>query len=113
MTNGENTFAVYSELFKLSEKNVERVIMSELESNLFLRSVHTKCHKMIDRDLGDKEKAWRKEIKKVTNKELYGKIIEFRDNIKAIIKKHRILSKSQIAEISTKRNLYNDRHGSG
>ena len=108
LTNYENILAVYSELFKLSEENVERAIMSELESNLFLRSVHTKCHKTIDRDLGNKEKAWRKEIKKVADKELYNKIIEFRDNIKAIIKKHRILSKSQIAEILTKKNLYNN-----
>jgi len=113
LTNCENTLVVYSELFKLSENNMERVIMSELELNLFLRSVHTKCHKTIDRDLGAKEKVWRKEIKKVTDKELYNKIIEFRDNIKAIIKKHRILSKSQIAEISIKRNLYNYRHGGG
>lgn len=109
-TNCENTPAVYSELFKLSKKNVENVIMSELKSNLFLRSVHTKCHKTIDRNLGIKEKAWRK---KITDKELYDKIIEFRDNIKAIIKKHKILSKAQIAEISTKRNLYNNRHGGG
>jgi len=85
--------------------------MLELKSNLFLRSVHTKCHKTIDRNLGVREKAWRKEIKKVTDKELYDKIIEFRDNIKAIIKKHKIFSKAQIAEISTKRNLYNNRHG--
>ena len=80
--------------------------MSELKSNLFLRSVHTKCHKTIDRNLGVKEKAWRKEIKKATDKELYNKIIEFRDNVKTIIKKHKILSKAQIDEISTKRNLY-------
>ena len=83
--------------------------------NLFLRSVHTKCHKTIDRDLGVKEKAWRKEIKKVTDKELYDKIIEFRDNIKSIIKKHKRLSKAQIAEISIKRKLYNynNKHGGG
>lgn len=109
----ENTIAFYSELFKLSEKNVKNVIMSELKSNLFLRSVHTKCHKTIDRDLGVKEKAWRKEIKKVTDKELYDKIIKFRDNIKAIIKTHKILSKAQIAEISIKQNFYNNRHDDG
>ena len=112
-TNCENTRAVYSELFKLPEKNVGNVTMSELKSNLFLKSVHTKCHKTIDRNLGVKEKALRKKIKKVTDKELYDKITEFRDNIKAIIKKHKILSKAQIAEISTKRNLYNNRHGGG
>lgn len=101
----KNTPAFYSELFKLSEKNVENVIMSELKSNFFLRSVHTRCHKTIDRDLGVKEKAWRKEITKVTDKELYDKIIKFRDNIKAIIKNHKILSKAQIVEISIKRNF--------
>jgi retron-type reverse transcriptase len=111
--NCENTLAVYSELFKLSKKNVENVIMSELKSNLFLRSVHIKCHKTIDRNFGVKEKAWRKEIKKVIDKELYDKIVEFRDNLKAIIQKHKILSKVQIAEISTKRNFYNNRDGSG
>jgi len=111
--NCENTLAVYSKLFKLSKENVENVIMSELKSNLFLRSVHTRYHKTIDRNLGAKEKAWRKEIKKVADKELYDKIVEFRDNLKTIIKKHKILSKVQIAEISTKRNLYNSRHGGG
>jgi retron-type reverse transcriptase len=109
----ENIIVVCSELFKLSENKVGNVIMSELKSNLFLRSVHTKCHKTIGRDLGVKEKAWRKEIKKVTDKELYDKIIKFRDNIKAIITKHKILSKAQIAEISIKRNFYNDRHDDG
>ena len=112
-TNCGNISIVYSELLKLLEKNIEDVIMFELKLNLFLRSVHIKCHKTIDRDLSVNEKAWRKEIKKVTDKKLYDKIIEFRDNIKAIIKKHKILSKAQITEISIKRNLYNNRHNDG
>jgi hypothetical protein len=66
---------------------VENVIRSELRSNLFFRSVHSKCHKTNDRDLGLKEKAWRKKIRKkqIRNKELYRDIIKFRDNIKAVI----------------------------
>lgn len=108
----ENTLVVYKKLLKLSEIDVENTIMSELRSNLFLRSVHRKCHKTIDRDLGLKEKAWRKEIRKETNKELYRDIVKFRDNIKAVIKRHKKLSKAQTMEISSKRkNPYNNMHG--
>lgn len=110
LTICENTITFYSELFKLSEKNVGNITILELESNFFLRSIHTKCHKTIDHDLSVNEKVWRKKIKKVTDKELYDKIIKFRENIKAIIKTHKRLSKVQIAEISSKRNLYNNRH---
>lgn len=98
-----NTLVVYKKLLELSEIDVENAIMSELRSNLFLRSVHTKCHKTIDRNLGLKEKAWRKEIRKGTNKELYRDIVKFRDNIKAVIKRHKKLTRAQIMEISTKR----------
>ena len=108
----DNTLVIYKKLLKLSEFDVENAIMSELRSNLFLRSVHIKCHKTIDRDLGFKEKAWRKEIKKQTNKELYRDIVKFRDNIKAVIKRHKKLSRVQITEISSKRkNPYNNING--
>jgi hypothetical protein len=70
-----------------------------------LRSVHHGCHKTIDRELVSKEKQWRSNIKKDLDNELFQKIIEFRDGIKAEIKKHRELTKSQIAEISLKRDL--------
>lgn len=110
LTICKSAITLYTELFKLSEKNVENITMLELESNLFLRSVHTKCHKTIDRNFSINEKAWRKEIKKGIDKEFYDKMIKFRENIKAIIKTHKRLSKVQIAEISSKRNLYNNRH---
>jgi hypothetical protein len=107
----DNILLVYKKLLKLSEIDVENAIMSELRSNLFLKSVHSKCHKTIDRDLGLKEKAWRKEIKKKTNKEFYCDIVKFRDNIKAVIKRHRKLSRAQITEISNKRKSpYNNIH---
>jgi len=110
--SSDNTLVVYKNLLKLSEIDVENAIMSELRSNLFLRSVHSKCHKTIDRDLGLKEKAWRKEIRKKTNKELYRDIVKFRDNIKAVIKRHRKLSGAQTTEISSKRKSpYNNIHG--
>lgn len=108
-----NIFVVYKKLLKLPEIDLENAIMSELRSNLFLRSVHTKCHKTIDRDLGLKEKTWRKEIRKGTkNKELYRDIVKFRDNIKAVIKRHKKLFRAQIMEISSKRkSFYNNIHG--
>lgn len=106
------TSVVYKKLLKLSATDVESAIMFELRSNLFLRSVHTKCHKTIDRDLNVKEKAWRKELRKGTNKELCRDIIKFRDNIKAKIKEHRQLSRTQIMKILSKRkSLYNNIHG--
>jgi hypothetical protein len=40
------------------------------------------------------------------NKELFKAIKEFRDGIKAEIKKYKKLTKSQVKEISFKRNLY-------
>jgi hypothetical protein len=108
----DSKLAVYKKLLKLSEIDVENAIMSELKSNLFLRSVHSKCHKTIDRDLGLKEKAWRKEIRKGTNKELYHDIVKFRDNIKVVITRHKKLSKAQTIEILSKRKSpYNDIHG--
>jgi len=111
-TGSTSTFVAYKKLLKLPEIDVENAILSELRSNLFLRSVHTKCHKTIDRDLSLKEKAWRKEIRKETNKELCRDIVKFRDNIKAVIKRHKKLSRVQIMEISSKRkSLYNNIHG--
>lgn len=108
----DNTLVAYKKLLKFPEIDVENAIMSELRSNLFLRSVHRKCHKTIDRDLGLKEKAWRKEVRKGTNKELYYDIVKFRDNIKALIKRYKKLSKAQTMEISSKRkNPYNNVHG--
>lgn len=106
-----NTLVVYNKLLKLEDIDVERAIMSELSSSLFLRSVHTKCHKTIDRDLSLKEKAWRKEIRKGINKKLYCDIVKFRDNIKVVIKRYKKLSRAQIMEISSKRkSLYNNIH---
>jgi len=108
----DNTLVIYKKLLKFSEIDVENAIMSELGSNLFLRSVHRKCHKTIDSDLGLKEKAWRKEIRKGTSKEFYRDIVKFRDNIKSVIKRHKKLSKAQTMEISSKRkSLYNNIHG--
>lgn len=108
----DNSLVGYKKLLKLSEIDVENAIMFELRSNLFLRSVHSKCHKTIDRDLGLKEKAWRKGIRKGTNKELYRDIVKFRDNIKAVIKRHKKLSRAQTMEISSKRkSSYNNIHG--
>jgi hypothetical protein len=86
---GDSKLVVYKKLLKLSDIDVENAIVSELRSNLFLRSVHRKCHKTIDRDLGLKEKAWRKEVKKETNEEFYHDIVKFRDNIKVVIKRHK------------------------
>ena len=101
----ENLQAEYKKLVNFPELLVKNAILYELESNLYLRSVHHKCHKTIDRKLSVNEKQWRLKIKKYTDKELFKNIIELRDYIKAEIKKYRKLTKSQIAEISFKRNL--------
>lgn len=52
-----DTLVVYKKLLKLPKIDAENTIMSELKSNLFLRSVHRKRHKTVNRDLGFKEKA--------------------------------------------------------
>lgn len=101
----KNSQAEYKKLAHLPEVSVKNAILSELESNLYLRSVHHKCHKTIDRELSVNEKQWRVKIKKNMDKKLFKNIIEFRDNIKAEIKKYRKLTKSQIAEISSKRSF--------
>ena len=83
--------------------------MSELRSNLFLGLFILNVHKTIDRDLGHKEKLGGKRLKKKTNKELYCDIVKFRDNIKAVIKRHKKLSRVQTMEILSKRkNPYNN-----
>lgn len=114
-TDSDNISIVYGKLLKLSRNDIEDAITEELKNNLILRSVHKKCHKTIDRDLGVEEKAWRKKIRK-ENKEFYPHIVKFRDEIKAAIRKYRKLTKAQILEISNKRksfynNYDNNTHG--
>ena len=93
-------------LFNLPKVLVNDIIIRELESNLFLRSVHKNCHKTINRELANKEKQWRSNIKNRLDRSLFKEIKEFRDSIKTEIKKYKKLTKSQIEEISSKRNLY-------
>ena len=93
-------------LLNLPKALINDAILNELESNLFLRSVHKSCHKTIDRELTNKEKQWRSNIKEHLNKDLFKAIKEFREGIKADVRKYRKLAKSQIKEISFKRNLY-------
>jgi hypothetical protein len=96
----------YKILLHLPKAFVNNIIICELESNLFLRSVHKNCHKTIDRELTNEEKQWRSNIKKHLDRPLFKATKEFRDGIKTEIKKYRKLTKSQIKEISFKRNLY-------
>lgn len=103
--DNKNLQAEYKMLVKLPEVLVKNAILSELDSNLSLRSVHHNCHKTIDRELANKEKQWRLNIKKNLDKELFQNIIKFRDGIKAEIKKFRKLTKSQIAAISLNKGL--------
>lgn len=98
-----DTLVVYKKLLKLSETEVENAITSELRSSLFLRSVHLKCHKTIDLDFSFEERAWRKRLKKETDEDFYRDIVQFRNNIKALIKRHKKLSRPQITEILTTR----------
>nr|YP_010338943.1 putative reverse transcriptase protein [Erythrolobus coxiae]UNJ19015.1 putative reverse transcriptase protein [Erythrolobus coxiae] len=104
--NSEDLQMQYKVLLNLSKTLVNGIIIRELESNLFLRSVHKNCHKTIDRELVNKEKQWRSNIRKHLDRPLFKAIKEVRDGIKTEIKKYRKLTKSQIKEISSKRNLY-------
>lgn len=105
-TNSEDLQVKYKMLLNLPKALVNDIIIRELESNLFLRSVHKNCHKTIDRELANKEKQWRSNIKKHLDRSLFKAIKESRDGIKTEIKKYKKLTKSQIEEISSKRNLY-------
>lgn len=105
-TNSKDLQVKYKMLFNLPKVLVNDIIIRELESNLFLRSVHKNCHKTIDRELANKEKQWRSNVKKHLDRSLFKAIKEFRDSIKTEIKKYKKLTKSQIEEISSKRNLY-------
>jgi len=105
-TNRKDLQAKYEMLINLPKALVNDAILNELESNLFFRSVHKNCHKTIDRELTNKEKQWRLGVKKHFPKKLFKSIKEFRDSIKTEIKKYRKLTKSQLKEISSKRNLY-------
>ena len=92
----------FEKLVSLSKIKIEQVI---LDQKLYLRSVHSKCHKTIDKGLSKKEIRWRSRIKKLIDKSLFYKIIAIRDDIKSFIKGWRKLSYFQIKEISLKRNL--------
>ena len=96
----------YETLLNFSKDSITPVIEKELESNLFLRSVHKDCHKTIDRELIGKEKQWRLNIKDHLDKITFKGICVFRDIIKETIKKYRKLSRFQLSEISSKRNLF-------
>lgn len=104
-SNNKSSLSLLNALVRLPEATVKQVVLEILNSNLYLRSVHSKCHKTIDRDLSKKEVQWRFNIKKSVDKCLFDKIVKVRDVIKALIKGHRKLQKSQIKEISLKRNL--------
>lgn len=104
-TDSKDLQVKYEMLLNLPKALVNDVTVSEVESNLYLRSVHKTCHKTIDRELNSKETQWKSNIKKHLNKELFKAIREFRDGIKTEIKKYRKLTKSQIEEISSHRNL--------
>ena len=104
-TDSKDLQAKYEMLLNLPKAVVNDIIVSELESNLYLRSVHKNCYKTIDRELSSKETQWRSYIKNHLNKELFKAVREFRDGIKTEIKKYRKLTKSQIEKISSHRNL--------
>lgn len=107
-TNSKDLQVKYEMLLNLPKALIDDAILNELESNLFLRSFHKSCHKTIDRELTNekKKKQWRSNIKEHLNRNLFKAIKKFRDGIKADVKKYRKLAKSQIKEISFKRNLY-------
>lgn len=55
-TDNKDLQVKYETLLNLPRALVNNLIVSELESNSYLRSVHKTCHKTIDRELNDKEK---------------------------------------------------------
>jgi hypothetical protein len=104
-TNSKGLQVRYKLLLNLPRALVNGIIVRELESSLFVRSVHKNCHKTIDRDLSNKEKQWRSNMKRHLNIPLFKAVKKLRDSIKTEIKKYRKLTKPQIKEISSKRNL--------
>ena len=104
-TNSSTGLEIFEKLVKLSKTEIEHVILNLLEQRLYLRSVHSKCYKSIDKDLSKKEIHWRSRIKMLGNNSLAHKIIAMQNNIKVFIKGRRKLSYPQIKEISLKRNL--------
>jgi len=55
-TDSDDLQVKYQTLLNLQKNVVNDAIVSELESNLYLRSVHKSCHKIIDRNLNSQEK---------------------------------------------------------
>jgi len=104
-TNSSTRLEIFEKLVKLSKTEIEHVILNLLDQRLYLRSVHSKCYKSIDKDLSKKEIHWRSCIKMLGNNSLAHKIIAMQNNIKVFIKGRRKLSYPQIKEISLKRNL--------
>lgn len=76
----------------MPESDIKKVALDVLNSKLYLRSVHAKCHKTIDKDLSKKEAHWRSSVKKSVDKNLFKKIITIRNVIKSFIKNHRKLT---------------------
>jgi hypothetical protein len=76
----------FEKLVSLPKIKIEQVILDLLDQKLYLRSVHSKCHKTINKGLSKKEIRWRSRIKKLIDKLLFYKIITIRDGIKSFIK---------------------------
>jgi hypothetical protein len=55
-TDSNDLEVKYETLFNLPKALVNDVILSELESNLYLRFVYKNCYKTIDHELNSKEK---------------------------------------------------------
>jgi len=55
-TDSNDLQVKYQTLLNLQKNVVNDAIVSELESNLYLRSVHKNCHKTIDQNLNSQEK---------------------------------------------------------
>jgi hypothetical protein len=104
-SKNDTDLETFKKLTSLSKKEIKQVISDLLSQKLYLRSVHSKCHKTINKDLSKKEICWRSRIKKLVDKSLLYKIIVMRNDIKAFIKSQRKLSRFQTKQISLKRNL--------
>ena len=64
-------------LINLPKVLVNDAILNELESNLFLRSVHKNQHKTIDRELINKEKHGDKILKSICTKSYLNQLKSF------------------------------------
>lgn len=104
LLEGEINETAAVDISNLCDDLLFQKIIETLKTQMYLRSVHKKCHKKKNRELSSQEKTLLKNAKGILSEDTYGRYSKTRKRVTSIIKGHRILSAPQMRDISVRRN---------